>query len=53
MPRTLLQVPVHDRKRSLGWLAVAWMEHFVRHGPGDVQGQPARHGNEFTGFIVG
>lgn len=28
------------------------MEFFVRHGPGDVQGAPVRHGDEFTGFIV-
>lgn len=52
MPRTLLHAPGHDRERSLGWLATAWMEYFVRHGPGDVQGQPIEHGDEFTGFIV-
>lgn len=52
MPRTLLHAPGHDRSRSLGWLATAWMEHLVRHGPGDVQGQPIEHGDEFTGFIV-
>ncbi len=42
----------HDRNRSLGHLAVAWMEFFVRHGPGDVQGQPVRHGQEYYDFIV-
>jgi hypothetical protein len=52
MPRTLVRAPVHDRKRSLGFLAVAWMEFFVVHGPGDVQGQPIVHGDEYTGFIV-
>lgn len=52
MPRTLVHAPGHDRRRSLGWLAVAWMESLVVHGPGDVQGQPVRHGDEFTGFIV-
>lgn len=52
MPRTLVRAPEHDRNRSLGWLAVAWMEFFCRHGPGDVQGQPVRHGDEFTGFLV-
>jgi hypothetical protein len=36
----------------LGWLAVAWMEFFCRHGPGDVQGEPVEHGDEYTGFIV-
>lgn len=52
MPRTLVRAPEHDRTRSLGWLAVAWMEYFVLHGPGDVQGQPVEHGDEYTGFIV-
>ncbi len=52
MPRTLARAPSHDRSRSLGWLATAWMEFFVVHGPGDVQGQPVEHGDEFTGFIV-
>ncbi|TDC02113.1 terminase [Micromonospora fluostatini] len=28
------------------------MEHFTRHGPGDVQGEPVVHGDEYTGFIV-
>lgn len=52
MPRKILLAPNHDMNRSLGWLAVAWMEYFVRHGPGDVQGQPVVHGEEYTGFIV-
>jgi hypothetical protein len=52
MPHRLVRAPGHDRRRSLGWLAVAWMEFFVAHGPGDVQGQPVSHGDEVTGFIV-
>jgi hypothetical protein len=52
MPHTLVHAPAHDRDRSLGWLATAWMEYFIRHGPGDVQGQQVRHGDEYTGFIV-
>lgn len=52
MPRLLVQAPQHSRTRSLGWLGVAWMEYFVVHGPGDVQGQPVEHGDEYTGFIV-
>lgn len=28
------------------------MEYFVVHGPGDVQGEPVQHGDEYTGFIV-
>lgn len=52
MPRAIVRAPGHDRTRSLGWLAVAWMEYFVVHGPGDVQGMPVRHGDEYTGFVV-
>jgi hypothetical protein len=52
MPRTVVLAPDHDLDRSLGWLAVAWMEFFCRHGPGDVQGQPVVHGEEFTEFIA-
>uniref|UniRef100_A0A914DBZ4 Uncharacterized protein n=1 Tax=Acrobeloides nanus TaxID=290746 RepID=A0A914DBZ4_9BILA len=40
------------RERSLGWLAVWWMETFTVHGPGDIVGQPTRFGDEYTGFIV-
>ena len=25
---------------SLGWSAISWIEHYLVHGPGDVQGQP-------------
>lgn len=52
MPRALVRAPGHDRNRSLGWLSVAWMEYFVVHGPGDVQGMPIKHGDEYTGFVV-
>ncbi|MFD3361637.1 terminase [Streptomyces albidoflavus] len=52
MPHVTVRAPGHDRARSLGWLAVAWMEYFVVHGPGDVQGMPVRHGDEYTGFVV-
>lgn len=40
--RELMYADGHDRKRSLGWLAIAWMEHFVIHGPGDIQGATLR-----------
>lgn len=52
MPRTLVRAPQHDRTRSLGWLAVAWMEYFVVHGRGDAAGMAVRHGDELTGFVV-
>lgn len=28
------------------------MEHFVVHGPGDVQGQPVQHGDEYSGVVA-
>lgn len=52
MPRLLVRARVHDRNRSLGWLAVAWMEALVLHGRGDVTGMPIVMGDEYTGFIV-
>lgn len=52
MPRDLLLAPAHDRERSLGWLALAWMEFFCVHGPGQVVGQPVEHGDEYSYFIV-
>lgn len=52
MPRRMILAPDHDPEKSLGWLAVSWMEFFVRHGPGDVARQPVVHGEEYTEFIV-
>lgn len=40
MPAESVRAPEHDRERSLGWLAVQWIERFAIHGPGDVQGTP-------------
>jgi hypothetical protein len=39
VPRELIRAAGHDRTRSLGWLALAWIEHLVIHGPGDIQGR--------------
>jgi len=50
--RELVRAPQHDRTRSLGWLAVWWIETFCVHGPGDVQGTPVELDDEFTAFIV-
>lgn len=52
MPRTLVRAPGHDRLRSLGGLACDWIEHFVRHGPGAVQGMEISLGDEFAGFVT-
>jgi hypothetical protein len=52
MPRQLIKAPGADRARSLGFLATWWIETFVVQGPGDVEGEPIVHGDEFTGFIL-
>lgn len=52
MPRELVRAPGHDRTRSLGWLASAWIEHWTVHGPGDVQGDDVELDDEFAGFIT-
>lgn len=52
MPRQVVRAPDHDRARSLGWLGLAWLEHFTVHGPGDVQGEPVRHGDEYSELVA-
>lgn len=52
MPRRVITAKDHDRNLSLGWLLLAWAEYFTVHGPGDVQGEPVRHGDEVSGFLV-
>lgn len=52
MPRELVHHPDHDRDRSLGHFAWAWLEHFCVHGPGDVQGDALELDGEFGGFVV-
>ncbi|WRQ08745.1 hypothetical protein JDBV09_00100 [Mycobacterium phage mika] len=37
---------------TLGFYAIAWIEHFLVHGPGDVQGQPVELDDEFATFIL-
>jgi len=37
---------------SLGWAAIDWIEHYLVHGPGDVQGQAIELDAEFAAFIV-
>lgn len=38
--------------RTLGFYAIAWIEHFLVHGPGDVQGQTIELDDEFAAFIL-
>ena len=52
MPRELVKSDLANRKRTLGWLATWWIETLVLHGPGDVEGEPIVHTDEYTGFIL-
>lgn len=52
MPRDLIRAEGHDRTRSLGWLALAWQEHFTVHGPGDVQGERVVLDDEIAEWVV-
>ena len=52
MPRELVKSDLANRKRTLGWLAVWWIETFVVYGPGDVEGEAIIHTDEYTGFIL-
>lgn len=38
--------------RSLGFYAIAWVENFLVHGPGDVQGQRVELDDEFAAFLL-
>ncbi len=46
------KTPTSSQFRSLGFYAIAWIEHFLVHGPGDVQGQPIDLDDEFGAFIL-
>jgi hypothetical protein len=37
---------------SLGFAAIDWIEHYLVHGPGDVQGQPINLDDEYAAFVV-
>lgn len=37
---------------TLGWSAISWIEHYLVHGPGDVQGRPIELDDEFAAFIL-
>ena len=50
--RERVQSATHDRQRSLGWIAIWWIETFCVHGPGDVQGEPVELDEEFAAFVL-
>lgn len=49
MPVTRL-VPPHDWP-TLGWQVIDWTEHYLCHGPGDIQGQALVWDDEFAQII--
>lgn len=52
MPHDLLLADGHDRDRSLGWLATAWVEALAVHGTGSIAGEPVVLTNDHTRFLV-
>lgn len=52
MPKKIITAPGHDRDRSLGWLAVAWMNTLTVHGRGAVTGEPVVMGDDSVEFVV-
>lgn len=53
MPYDVIHHPDLDLDRSIGWLAVSWIESLCLHGNGDVIGQPiGQLTNEYANFIV-
>lgn len=45
-------MPGHDRSKTLGDLSAAWIEHFYRHGEGDMRGEVMRLEDDFYDFLV-
>ena len=37
---------------SLGWSIISWIEHYLVHGPGDVEGHEVELDDEFAAFIL-
>lgn len=52
MTRLQIRMPGHDREKSLGHLGAAWIEHFFRHGPGPIGGQPYRLDDHFYDLLT-
>lgn len=50
--RDLIRATIHNRQKSLGWVAIWWIETYCVHGPGDVQGNKIKLDDEFAGFVL-
>lgn len=50
MPVTVLAPP--REWPTLGWTAIDWIEHYLCHGPGDVQGEPIVLDDEFAQILL-
>jgi RNA polymerase-binding transcription factor DksA len=47
-----MPLPAWDGFPTLGWQVIDWMEAYLPHGPGDVQGEPWELDDEFALFIL-
>lgn len=52
MPHIQTLMPGHDRAKSLGHLAAAWVEHYYRFGVGDLAGSRYSLDEDFYLFLV-
>jgi phage terminase large subunit-like protein len=41
-----------EGRPTLGWQVIAWIERYLVHGPGDVQGEPIRLDDELAAFLL-
>jgi phage terminase large subunit-like protein len=41
-----------EGRPTLGWQVIQWIETYLPHGPGDVQGDPIRLDDELAAFIL-
>jgi phage terminase large subunit-like protein len=41
-----------EGRPTLGWQVIEWVERFLVHGPGDVQGDPIQLDDELAAFIL-
>lgn len=52
MPTSKKSKPASSQFLTLGWGCIDWIEHYLVHGPGDVQGEPIELDDEVCAFIL-